>query len=194
MGWECRQEEGCVFLGKSLRVRPLVLSRRRKNGTETDIWKTTYSFLPQKYTTRSIRTVKRNRRKRMKRERSRREKGIKNGVEEFGGITPILFMSLYISVFQETTSFLLGLKGVSASSINAGLRKIMIKRKVIPLSLAQSYLRSYISPQSLPVSHLNNIVSPCESTVNSRKNYEISFLNVVCNKYKLHGYYSKTRT
>jgi len=107
-----------------------------------------YSFLQQKYTTRSIRTWKRNGRKRMKRERSRREKGIKNGLEEFGGITPILFMSLYISVFQETITFLLGLKGVSASSINSGLRKIMIKRKVIPLSLAQSYLRTYISPQS----------------------------------------------
>lgn len=103
-------------------------------------------------------------------------------------------MSLYIYVFQETTTFLLGLKGVSPSSINSSLRKIMIKRKVIPLSLAQSYLRTYISPQSLPVSHLNNIVSPYESIVNSRKNYEISFLSVVCNKCKLYGYYSKTRT
>jgi hypothetical protein len=35
---------------------------------------------------------------------------------------------------------------VSASSINSGLRKIMIKRTVIPLSLVQSYLRTYISP------------------------------------------------
>jgi hypothetical protein len=129
----------------------------------------------------------------MIKERSRREERIKNGVEEFSGITPILLMSLYISVSQETTTFLLGLRGVSASSINSSLRKIMIKRTVIPLSLVQSYLRTNVSPQSLPVSHLNNIVSPCESTANSRKNYEISCLNFVCNKYKLYGYYSNTR-
>jgi hypothetical protein len=55
--------------------------------------------------------VKEEQMKRNENGKSRREEGIKNGVEEFGGITPILFMSLYISVFQETTTFLLGLKG-----------------------------------------------------------------------------------
>lgn len=142
-----------------------------------------------------MKTRRTKRRKRTKRERSRREEGKKKWSRRIlGNNTNTFYVSLYISVFQETTSFLFALRGVSVSSVTLGLRKITIKRAVIPLSLVQGYLRTYLSPQSLPISHLNNIVSLCNAIVNSWKNYEISLINVVCNTYKLCGYYSKTRT
>jgi hypothetical protein len=52
-----------------------------------------------------------------------------NRVEESEEITPMLFMSLYISVIQDTTTILLGLRGVSTSSVNSGLGNIMINER-----------------------------------------------------------------
>jgi hypothetical protein len=71
----------------------------------------------------------------------------------------------------------------------------MIQHMVIALSLEQ-YLFTDTSQSLLLylsfISHLNNIVSLCEFIVNTWENCVISLLNVVCDTYKLHGWYSET--